>query len=123
MGQILRELQSLPKETGCLGIKLTSEFFILPFFLFNSEGSEVYYGADGIGSLIVQYWRSLDHLNAYARSQSNKHYGPWKELYAIGKKSTNLGFWHEAFEVKAGKYECVYVCFILSHLKIRINCF
>jgi hypothetical protein len=72
-------------------------------------GTESYFGADGTGGMIVQYWRSIEQLNAYARSQTNTHYSPWKKLFMMGKESTDVSFWHETFQVKAGQYECIYV--------------
>lgn len=66
-------------------------------------------GTDNQGTLLVQYWRSMEHLQAYARSRTNKHNPAWKILFKKGKETTDYGFWHEAFEVKAGKYDAIYV--------------
>lgn len=82
-----RELEDNP-DSGCLG-------------------SETYVGVTG--TLLVQYWKSLDHLNAWARSSTNSHSGPWAKLMKMGRESADYGFWHEAFEVKAGKYDAIYV--------------
>lgn len=30
-------------------------------------------GYTGLGKIIVQYWRSFEHLEAYARSHDNQH--------------------------------------------------
>jgi hypothetical protein len=89
MAAIQQELEDRP-ELGCLG-------------------TENYIGENGQGTFTVQYWRSLEHLNAYARSSTNRHYSPWKRLMQIGRESSDIAFWHEAFEVKDGKYECIYV--------------
>lgn len=90
MFAMLKELEDAPEETGCLG-------------------TETYLGANNQGVLVVQYWRSLEHLNAYARSRDQAHYSAWRRLFAKGKSTTDYGFFHEAFEVKAGRYECIYV--------------
>jgi len=59
--------------------------------------------------LIVQYWRSFDHLEAYARSKDNLHLPAWKAFnQSIGKSSGDVGIWHETYQVRAGEYESVY---------------
>lgn len=91
MSEIEQELRDHP-ETGCLG-------------------SESFVGSHTSGStlLLVQYWKSSEHLEKYAQSSSNKHYGPWRRLMILGKKSIELGFWHETFVVRGGDYEAIYV--------------
>lgn len=37
----------------------------------------------GPDTLIVQYWKSADLLRQYARSSTNKHFGPWKRLSEV----------------------------------------
>lgn len=71
----------------------------------------MYIGANTEGSttLLVQYWRSVDQLQAYAASSTNRHYSPWKNLMRLGKSSTEIGFWHETFAVQQGAYEAIYV--------------
>lgn len=70
-------------------------------------GSESFVGDSG--TLLVQYWKSMDHLNRYARSNTNKHASPWAKLMKMGRESADYGFYHEAYEVKAGAYDCIYV--------------
>lgn len=59
--------------------------------------------------MVVQYWRSMDHLQRYARSPHRAHSAAWKKLFVKGTETAEYGFLHEAFEVKAGSYECIYV--------------
>lgn len=61
------------------------------------------------GSLTVQYWRSQDHLNAYARERMAKHFPAMVWSAGVMKLSAHVGFWHESFKVHAGEYEGVYV--------------
>lgn len=60
-------------------------------------------------SVIVQYWRSFDHLEAYARSHDGEHWPAW---LAFNRKvriaSGDVGIWHETYMVRAGEFECVY---------------
>jgi hypothetical protein len=59
--------------------------------------------------VIVQYWRSFEHLEAYARSKDGEHWPAW---VAFNKRSGNsrgdVGIWHETYLVPAGRYEAVY---------------
>jgi hypothetical protein len=59
--------------------------------------------------LIVQYWRSFDHLEAYARSKEHEHLPAWKAFnQALGRSRGDVGIWHETYLVRAGDYEAVY---------------
>jgi hypothetical protein len=69
-------------------------------------GSESFVG--DTGTLSVQYWKTAKELNAWA-SGSMKHSLPWKNLMKKGRECSDYGFWHETHEVKAGRYETVYV--------------
>ncbi len=59
--------------------------------------------------VIVQYWRSFEHLEAYARDANQLHWPAW---VAFNKRVDNsrddVGIWHETYRVRAGEYECVY---------------
>jgi len=59
--------------------------------------------------LTVQYWRSQDHLNAYARQHMAKHFPAMIWSSKMMKLSDHIGFWHESFKVHAGEYEAIYI--------------
>lgn len=60
-------------------------------------------------SVIVQYWRSFEHLEAYARSHDQKHWPAWMDFNKrIGKGRGDVGIWHETYQVRAGEYEAIY---------------
>lgn len=57
----------------------------------------------------VQYWRSFEQLEAYARSRDHLHWPAWVDFNRRMKGARdNVGIWHETFRVRAGEYECVY---------------
>jgi hypothetical protein len=56
----------------------------------------------------VQYWRSVEQLVAYARSDDYGHYPFWVKFNRKLGKSGDFGIWHETYLVKAGQYECIY---------------
>jgi Domain of unknown function (DUF4188) len=59
--------------------------------------------------VIVQYWRSFDHLEAYARNRDAQHWPAWVEFNKrVGSSRGDVGIWHETFQVRAGEYEAVY---------------
>ena len=57
---------------------------------------------------IVQYWRSFDHLEAFARDQDDPHLAVWRDYWRRVGRSGRTGIWHETFLVRAGEYEAVY---------------
>ena len=59
--------------------------------------------------VIVQYWRSFDHLEAYARDPNHLHWPAWTNFNkSVGRSRGDVGIWHETYRVRAGEYECVY---------------
>lgn len=67
-------------------------------------------GYQTLSNLInVQYWRSFEHLEAYARSKDREHFPEWVEFNRRYKKRRgDVGIWHETYLVKAGAYEAIY---------------
>jgi hypothetical protein len=85
MPKMIKELSMKP-ESGFLGFQI--------------------YG--GIPPVIVQYWRSFEHLEAYAKDKNGFHYPAWKEFNTKIKSNGDVGIWHETYKVNTGDYECIY---------------
>lgn len=82
MPRMLRELVQRP-DLGCLGTEA------------------------GFGT-VIQYWRSFEHLDAYARSSDAAHLPAWVAFNRRTAGSSDVGVWHETYLVRAGEYEAVY---------------
>jgi hypothetical protein len=85
MPKMLKELDKAPPEAGFLG-------------------------HNGLmGNPIVQYWRSFDHLETYARGRDHLHWPAWVEFNRRMKDCRgDVGIWHETYRVRAGEYEAIY---------------
>ena len=60
----------------------------------------------GLG--LIQYWRSFDDLERFARSPAEPHLAAWRRFnQTIGADGT-VGFWHETYMIEPGKHESVY---------------
>jgi hypothetical protein len=57
---------------------------------------------------IVQYWRSFEHLEAFASNQDDPHLAAWRSYWRRVGRSERTGIWHETYLVSAGQYEAVY---------------
>jgi len=57
---------------------------------------------------IVQYWRSFEHLEAFARDADDPHLAVWRSYWRRVGNSARTGIWHETYLVRAGEYEAVY---------------
>lgn len=58
--------------------------------------------------VFVQYWKSFDHLERYARARDREHWPAWVEFNKkIGTDGT-VGIFHETYVVPAGGQETVY---------------
>jgi hypothetical protein len=89
-------------------------FFAMPRMIRELERAPAdetgFLGHNGLTSkTIVQYWRSFDHLEAYARAQDRHHFPAWAAFNRRMKGSEGaVGIWHETYLVKAGNYEAIY---------------
>jgi len=60
------------------------------------------------GVALVQYWRSFEHLERFARDPSLSHLSAWKRFNKAVGANGSVGIWHETYTVQAGQYECIY---------------
>ena len=87
MPRMLRELEQRP-ESGFLG-----------------AGG---YAGSPRRPMVVQYWRSFEDLETYARSKDAAHWPAWVKFNKRVGSTGDVGIWHETYLVPAGAYECVY---------------
>jgi hypothetical protein len=65
-------------------------------------------GQNGLSRVIVQYWRSSEHLEAYARSKEMSHWPAWVDFNRkVGNSHEDVGIWHETYVIKPGHYEAI----------------
>lgn len=84
MGRMLKELEADP-DSGLLSYEQ--------------------YG--GRTTLMVQYWRSHEDLQRYAKDREREHAPAWRQW--IRKWGAGaMGIWHETYLVEPGSYECIY---------------
>lgn len=57
---------------------------------------------------IVQYWRSWEQLEAYARSKDAKHFPNWVKFNKRIGSNGDFGIWHETYRIAPGQYEAIY---------------
>ena len=85
MGRMLQEIEK-DRATGFLGVEA--------------------FGA--LRPVLVQYWRSFEHLEQYALDKAREHLPAWKAFNRAVGSNGDVGIWHETYRVRAGDYECVY---------------
>jgi hypothetical protein len=86
MGPMLRELYKNPQK-GFLGAET---FFYWP----------------GVG--LIQYWRSFEDLEKFARDPNDPHLPAWQRFNRVVKSDGSVGIWHESYLVEPGHYETIY---------------
>lgn len=57
---------------------------------------------------IVQYWRSFDHLEAFAKNADDPHLDVWRSYWKRVGNRARTGIWHETYLVRAGEFEGIY---------------
>lgn len=87
MGPMLRFLHQHP-EQGLLETR----------FFFNLRGVT-----------LIQYWRSFDDLEQFARNEAAPHLSVWRHFNKALSADSSVGIWHETYLVDAGKQETLYV--------------
>ena len=58
--------------------------------------------------VLLQYWRSFEHLEKYALDKAREHLPAWKAFNAAIGSNGDVGIWHETYRVRPGDFECVY---------------
>ncbi|GAB3714302.1 DUF4188 domain-containing protein [Mariniluteicoccus flavus] len=70
-------------------------------------GAEAMMGARG--PWVVQYWKTPDHLYAYAGDREAKHLPAWKRFNRVARSHPGaVGIWHETYAVPAAGIETFY---------------
>ena len=86
MGPMLKELYEHP-EKGFL----EAEFFLYRW-----------------GPAILQYWRSFEDLERFARNPDDPHLPAWQRFNRSVGKDGSVGIFHETFIVERGNYKAIY---------------
>ena len=60
------------------------------------------------GPVVVQYWRSFEDLERFARDPGASHLPAWRAFNRLVRGSGDVGIWHETYRVRAGEYEAIY---------------
>jgi hypothetical protein len=62
----------------------------------------------GRTTTMIQYWRSFEDLERFARDPDDPHLEPWRRFNRKVGASGDVGIYHETFKVRAGDHESIY---------------
>jgi hypothetical protein len=62
----------------------------------------------GNPTIMVQYWRSFEHLERYSRQPDRQHLPAWTAFNRMARNNADVGIWHETYRVRPGDFECIY---------------
>jgi len=62
----------------------------------------------GRTTVMIQYWRSFEQLERYARDPDLQHLPAWAAFSKLVGNSGDVGIWHETYRISAGQYESIY---------------
>ncbi len=62
-------------------------------------GGEAILYRGGIG--LIQYWRTTEDLEHFARSPQEAHRKAWQQFNKAVRKNSSVGIWHETYQVAA----------------------
>jgi hypothetical protein len=86
-------------------------FFAMPRMLKEVEAQPEsgYLGCQQHLGVIVQYWRSFEHLERYAHNRDAEHWPAWVAFNKkVGVATGDVGIWHETYRIAPGQYEAIY---------------
>ncbi len=63
----------------------------------------------GRTTIMVQYWRSIEQLLAYAKNKNAQHLPAWKAFNQAVGTNGDVGIWHETYRIAPDAYENIYV--------------
>lgn len=69
-------------------------------------GAEMWFGRT---TIMVQYWRSVEQLMAYAKDRDSAHLPAWRAFNRAVGTNGDVGIWHETYCAAPGTYESIYV--------------
>jgi len=58
--------------------------------------------------IVVQYWRSFDDLDRFARDKDDPHLEPWRRFNRRVGRNGDVGIWHETYRVSTANIETIY---------------
>jgi hypothetical protein len=58
--------------------------------------------------VVLQYWRSVEDLQTYAKNRDRAHLPAWAAFNRAIGKSGDVGVWHETYRTREGDYETIY---------------
>ena len=61
-----------------------------------------------LGPVILQYWRSFEELERFARNPDDPHLPAWQRFNRTVGKDGSVGIFHETFIVERGNFEAIY---------------
>ena len=59
--------------------------------------------------ILLQYWRSMEQLLAYAKNKEAAHLPAWQSFNKAVGTDGSVGIWHETYAASPGSYENIYV--------------
>ncbi|WP_392535060.1 DUF4188 domain-containing protein [Nostoc sp. C117] len=69
-------------------------------------GGETFVYWRGVG--LIQYWRSFEDLERFARNPADAHLEAWQRFNRAIGVDGSVGIWHETYLIEPGRYEAVY---------------
>ena len=62
----------------------------------------------GNPTISLQYWRSFEDLERYAKDSARLHRPAWAAFNRAVASNGDVGIWHETYRVRPGDFECIY---------------
>lgn len=85
-------------------IRMLNELYPRPELGF--MGGKTWFGRTIV---LIQYWRSFEDLENYAKAKDLQHLDAWRAFNRAIGSNGDLGIYHETYRVSPGDYENIFV--------------
>jgi hypothetical protein len=105
-------LSSIKNDSDCCQLsrsKLAALAFWttdLTLHLLGFLGGKTWFGRTIV---LIQYWRSFEDLEAYAKAKDHEHLPAWADFNRKVGNDGTVGIYHETYRIQPGCYENVFV--------------
>ncbi len=69
-------------------------------------GSKTWFGRTIV---VIQYWRSFEALEAYAKAKDHEHLPAWADFNRKVGDDGTVGIYHETYRIAPGQFEALFV--------------
>ena len=106
IGMRINRIRSVSKWTSTLRGLISMLRYLSRYHEKGLLGSKIRVSWRGL--TLIQYWRSFEDLEAFARNANDPHISAWRQFNKTIGTEGSVGVWHESYLVEPDEFEAIY---------------